>query len=89
MRSRVQRIAPYPEELRALTGELGAAEGEPVDAIVWNRASVLAETDELVFVDATIAYPIQLRSIFMALAAAGGGLSLCAIAAYGVMRKGA
>ncbi len=76
---RVQRVTPYPEPLRALTGELGAREGEPVEAIILPSTPVLDRKDGIVFVDRTLVYPLQVRSLRLVGHGAAGSLALGAL----------
>jgi hypothetical protein len=86
-RATVQRVTPYPEELRAVTGELGAMEGEPVDAIVWDRSAVLEEKDGILYMDSSRSYPLQVRSLaWMAAPVAGGLLLLAGILGFLIRR---
>ncbi len=79
---RVQRISPYPPEMREMTGELGANEGEPVDAIMWDRTDVLAERDGLVYVNAERDYVLQKRTfLWMAAGTWAASMGLISLAA--------
>lgn len=77
--ARVQRVTPYPEPLRELTGELGAMEGEPVDALVFPSTPVLERAGDVIFVDRTAVYPIQIRSLRLMGHGAAGALGLCSL----------
>jgi hypothetical protein len=86
-RATVQRVTPYPEELRTATGELGSMEGEPVDAIVWDRSAALEEKDGILYMDSSRSYPLQVRSLAWISAPVLGSLLLLAgILGYSLKR---
>lgn len=75
----VQRISPYPLPMRQMTGELGTPLGEPVKAVLFSRKGVIAEKDGVLFVDPSVQYPLQIRTILLVSGGLGAGCILFVI----------
>lgn len=88
--ARVQRIQPYEKEMQEMTGELGAEEGAPIDAIVVDRTGVVAEKNGVLYIDAAKHYPLQrVTLIWMAGGVWAGAIGIAGVSTIVKARRGA
>ena len=59
----VQRINPYDEIRRQLTGRIGTEEGAPIRAVILRRSVLIEREGAIPAIDPEKHYPLQLRTV--------------------------
>ena len=59
----VQRINPYDEIRRELTGRIGTEEGSPIRAVILDRSVLIEREGDIPGIDPAEHYPLQLRTV--------------------------
>ena len=80
----VQRINPYDEIRRELTGRIGTEEGSPIRAVILDRNVLIERENDIPAIDPGRHYPLQLRTVvYFGLWVAAGGAVLLGCGAVG------
>ncbi|UCG32910.1 MAG: hypothetical protein JSU68_14750 [Phycisphaerales bacterium] len=79
----VQRINPYDDIRRELTGQIGTEEGAPIRAVILRRSVLIEREGNIPAIDPEQHYPLQLRTVvYMGVwvAVAGAVVLICGFA---------